>query len=77
MTFRDHIKRAIELAGSQRALAEKTGLSQQGISWLLNDAPQISAEHAVAIENATSGEVSRAQLRPDLFATPAHMDGAA
>ena len=67
MTFRDHIRRAVELAGSQRALAEKTGLSQQGISWLLNEAPQISAEHAIAIESATSGEVTRAQLRPDLF----------
>lgn len=67
MTFRDHIRRAIELAGSQRALAEKTGLSQQGISWLLNDAPQVSAEHAIAIEVATSGEVTRKDLRPDLF----------
>lgn len=66
-TFRDHIRRAIELAGSQRALAEKIGLSQQGISYLLNEAPQVSAEIAIAIERATDAQVRRHQLRPDIF----------
>lgn len=66
-TFQDHIRRAVEIAGSQRALAEKIGLSQQGISYLLNAAPQVSAEIAIAIERATEGEVRREQLRPDIF----------
>ncbi len=66
-TFRDHIRRAIELAGSQRALAEKIGLSQQGISYLLNEAPQVSAEIAIAIDKATEGQVSKRRLRPDIF----------
>lgn len=66
-TFRDHIRHAIELAGSQRALAEKIGLSQQGISYLLNEAPQVSAEIAIAIERATDGRVTKEILRPDLF----------
>lgn len=65
--FRGQIKRAIELAGSQAALAEKIGLSQQGVSWLLNEAPQVSAEIAIAIDRATNGEVSKEKLRPDLF----------
>jgi DNA-binding transcriptional regulator YdaS (Cro superfamily) len=66
-TFRRHIERAIKLVGSQSALAEKIGLSQQGVSWLLNEAPQVSAEIAIAIERATNGEVSKADLRPDIF----------
>lgn len=65
--FRPHIERAVKIAGSQRALAEKAGLSQQGISWLLNEAPQISAEVAIKIERATDGEVTRQMLRPDMF----------
>jgi DNA-binding transcriptional regulator YdaS (Cro superfamily) len=66
--FRDHIRRAIELVGSQRALAEQIGLSQQGISYLLNEAPQVSAEIAIAIHRATGGKVSKEELRPDIFA---------
>lgn len=67
MTFQSHIQRAVDLAGSQRALAEKAGLSQQAISWLLNEAPQVTAEVAIKIERATDGKVSRIDLRPDLF----------
>jgi DNA-binding transcriptional regulator YdaS (Cro superfamily) len=66
-TFRDHIRRAVDLAGSQRALADQIGLSQQGISYLLNDAPQVSAEIAIAIHRATSGKVRKEELRPDIF----------
>ena len=66
-TFQRHIRRAVELAGSQRALAEKIGLSQQGISYLLNDAPQVSAEIALAIDRATNGQVRKEELRPDIF----------
>lgn len=66
-TSREHIQRAVNLAGSQRALAEKAEISQQLVSWLLNHADQVSAEVAVAIERATEGAVTRAQLRPDLF----------
>ena len=70
LQFRRHIGRAITKCGSQAALADKTKLSQSGISWLLNEATQVSAEIAVKIEEATDGEVQRWQLRPDLFAPP-------
>lgn len=67
-TFHPYLERAVEIAGSQRALAEKAGLSQQGISWLLTGgAKNISAEVAVKIEKATAGEITRHMLRPDLF----------
>lgn len=70
MNFRDHIKRAINLAGSQVKLAEGMGCSQQYISWLLKEATQISGDKAVACERATNGGVSRFDLRPDLFGNP-------
>lgn len=70
MKFREHIQKAVELVGSQKALADQIGLSQQGVSWLLNDATQVSAEIAIKIERATRGEVSKEQLRPDLFGPP-------
>lgn len=67
MEFRQHIKRAIQHCGSQQKLAEKIGLTQPGVSYLLTDAKNVSAEIAVAIERATEGAVSRRDLRPDLF----------
>jgi DNA-binding transcriptional regulator YdaS (Cro superfamily) len=42
------------------------GCSQQQISYLLK-AKSISAEMAIKIDEATHGEVSRHDLRPDLF----------
>lgn len=53
--------------GSQQALADAIGMSQQGISYVLHAAPRITAEAAVAIERATNGQVRREQLRPDIF----------
>lgn len=76
MDFKEHIRRAIAICGSQKALADKIGLSQPGVSWLLSDAKQVSAEIAVKIEHATEGKISRIDLRPDLFTTPIHMDAA-
>ena len=67
MAFQKHIRRAIEDAGSQKALAKKAGLSQQMISFLVTRATTVSAEVAVKIERATDGKVSRRELRPDLF----------
>lgn len=65
--FRPHIERAIAIHGSQVKLAKEAGCSQQFISWLLKDAEQISVEMALAFERATGGQVSRHDLRPDIF----------
>ena len=75
--FRPHIERAIALHKTQVALAREVGCSQQYISWLLNEADQISAEMSVAFEKATNGDVSRQQLRPDLFGAPSDREPAA
>lgn len=65
--FRQHVIEAVRLKGSQLKLAEAAGCSQQQISYLLNEANQISAEMAIAIERATDGLMPRDKLRPDLF----------
>lgn len=67
MHHREHVKRAIEIMGSQQALADAIGMSQQGVSYVLHFAPRVTAEAAVAIEKATRGEVRREDLRPDIF----------
>lgn len=67
MGWKDHLRKAIELTGSQVALGAKIGCSQAKISWLLISADNISAEDAVAIERATDGRVSRRDLRPDMW----------
>lgn len=65
--FRSHVERAIAIKGSQAKLAVDMGCSQQYISWLLKEADQISAEKSLDVERATDGQVSRWDLRPDLF----------
>lgn len=68
--WKEHLKRAVSLKGSQNRLAEAMGCSQSKVSWLLKSADTISGDDAVAVEQATSGGVSRHDLRPDLFGAP-------
>ena len=62
-----HLERAIELVGGQAALGRATGKSQQYIWNLVHKAKKIKAEFAIEVEKATNGQVTRAQLRPDIF----------
>lgn len=75
MSIGEHIQRAVDHFGSQALLAERIGLSQQGVSYLLH-ANRISAEIAIAIDRATGGAVSKEQLRPDLFTISSGQSGA-
>ena len=60
------LKRAVKIAGGQKALASKlAGVSQQKISYWLNTAKKVQAEYVLAIEEITG--VSRHELRPDLY----------
>jgi DNA-binding transcriptional regulator YdaS (Cro superfamily) len=63
--------RAIQACGSQAHLASKIGRTQQHISWCLKNSRPVSGQDAIKIEHATGGQVTRAELRPDLFDTPA------
>lgn len=67
MTFKSLVAKAVKIAGSQQKLADALGCSQQHISYLLNDAQEITAEFALRMEKATGGKVSRHELRPDIF----------
>jgi len=62
-----YIAVAVQLLGSQAALARACGYSRSGICLALHGKRAVTAELAVAIDRATGGEVSRAVLRPDLF----------
>jgi DNA-binding transcriptional regulator YdaS (Cro superfamily) len=54
---------------TQAQFAHQLGVSQ-GLVWQwLNRRTVITAERAIQIERLTAGKVSRAHLRPDLYAT--------
>lgn len=63
---RSPIERACAVAGSQAALARLLDVSENMVSKWVRGA-RITAERAVQIERATSGHVSRKEIRPDLF----------
>ena len=56
---------ALRIAGTQTALAEAIGASQQLLSYLVRHNRPISAKYVLATEAATG--ISRHDLRPDLY----------
>lgn len=69
------LRKAVELAGGQVALAKAIGVKQQHVwNWLNRDL-KTPAERVVAIEHAVAGEVTRYELRPDVFGTAPHQSG--
>lgn len=63
--IRELLEIAIVDQGSQSKLAEACGVKQQSI-WQAKKTGRCSAQLAMAIERATGGKVTAAQLRPDL-----------
>ena len=69
------LERAIRVCGGQAALAGAISkflgrrVSQQAVSWWLTKrGHEVPGDYCAAIEHATAGAVTRADLRPDLFA---------
>lgn len=67
---------AIAKAGSQKALADgianflgRSTFSQQTVSYWIKHEVAIEAEYWPAIEHVTANRVTRADLRPDVFAS--------
>lgn len=60
------LRRAIQWATSQAALAKMAGVSQTAI-WSALRYRRVSAELCVAIERGTGGKFRRQDFRPDLF----------
>lgn len=67
-TNTDALRRAVKLAGGQTALGGKIGRNQSSIWNWLNTDQEVPAKLAKDIEIALAGQVTRAELRPDLFA---------
>lgn len=59
------LQRAVSILGSQSALGRAIGKKQQHIQYWLNS--RVPGEYVIAIERATSGQVTRHDLRPDLY----------
>ena len=66
MNSQSLIQKAIEIFGTEAKLAEAVGVKQPSIN-AAKRASRVSAELAARIHKATNGQVSREQLRPDLF----------
>ncbi|MBN3848172.1 helix-turn-helix domain-containing protein [Paraburkholderia sp. Ac-20342] len=61
---KEHIEKAILIAGSQASLAKAIGVTQQTISnW--KEGGAIRPEYCSRIERFTDGAVTRQDLRPD------------
>lgn len=62
------LAKAIQICGSQAALATKIGATQQRVSlWLKKPKCGVPAEYVLPIERATRSAVTRFELRPDLY----------
>lgn len=62
----DALDRAIDVVEGVGKLAEKLGIAQSAVSnWRIRG--QVPAERCIAIEKATHGQVTRYDLRPDVF----------
>jgi DNA-binding transcriptional regulator YdaS (Cro superfamily) len=60
------LKRACELAGGQKPLADRIGTTQSQVwYWLSRSKRGVPAEFVLSIERETG--VSRSELRPDLW----------
>lgn len=65
-TPRNPIEKAALIVGSQLALAEALNVSPQAVQqWVATG--QAPPRRVIAIEQATNGEVSRHELRPDIY----------
>ncbi len=60
------LQRAVQVAGSQSALARLIGV-RQGTLWKWLVTGRVPAEYAVPIEFAAGRLVTRYELRPDIF----------
>lgn len=60
------IKKAIEICGRQKSLAEACGVSQQAVNKWVSGKNNMDVKYIPAIIKATNGEVKPQELRPDV-----------
>lgn len=62
------LRRTIEdLGWSQRDVADIVGVSQPSVSYILTSGKRVPAEWCLPLERASKGDLTRHQLRPDLY----------
>ncbi len=61
------LARARDILGNQTALAAAVGVTQPSVNYMLRSGRRVPAEWCLKIEQATGGQVTRHQLRPDLY----------
>lgn len=61
------IEKAVVEAGGQTSLANAIGVSPSFVNQWLTGARPVPATRCRAIEDATGGKITRAELRPDVF----------
>lgn len=67
MNKTEHIKKAIEAAGGQAALARAIQVKSQVVWQWADGRRPVPAHHCIAIEQACKGAVTRHELRDDVF----------
>jgi len=69
------LRKACKIAGGQAALGRLIGRNQSTIwNWLQNGIP---SDDCPAVEKAVKGEITRYDLRPDVFGPPPSKQGEA
>jgi DNA-binding transcriptional regulator YdaS (Cro superfamily) len=61
------LRQAKVILGSQAAVARIVGVEQPSVHYILAKAEKVPAEWCIPIEKATDGQITRHQLRPDLY----------
>ncbi len=65
MTKKQAIKKACRIVGSKKKLADAVGVTRQAVYlWIESQTP---AARVRAVEAATGGQVTRYELRPDIY----------
>ena len=57
-------------SGGRAAAAKRIGITVGMVGHVLGGVRNLSVSRAIAIEAATAGRITRAELRPDVFGTP-------
>lgn len=76
MTPKEHLQRAIDIAGNTNKLADKVGgkvTPSHVFNWLNRDRDGVSALSVIAVCKAVDYQVTPHQLRPDIY--PNETDG--
>ena len=70
MNKREAVKKAIELAGGQTALARLVGTRQSSVFNWLNRGQEMPADQVLTVAWALDFEITPHEMRPDLYPYP-------